>query len=275
MKNIWVPISGALAQQKKVEVIANNVANANTPGFKKDAIVFKEHLTALTEKGAQDINLPNKEWAPEDFYRSYGAENAHVKVDGTFTVHEQGQLTPTGNLLDVALRGNGFLEVLTPNGTRFTRRGILSLNSEGQLVTDQGYFVLSKQNIENLDDKESLTNPNDRKISIPQGKLTINLNGELYSSGQQIGNLSVVEFKDLHTLKKEGNSLYVNNKKDNFKVSNLKTTIHQGFIEESNVNAVQEMTNLIKANRQFESIQRAIKTFDNIAGKEVNDIARF
>ena len=83
MKELWVPLSGALAQQKRVETIANNVANANTPAFKRDQAVFKEHLTAY-EKGT-DIDLPNKEWAPEDFYRSYGAEKANVKVDGTYT----------------------------------------------------------------------------------------------------------------------------------------------------------------------------------------------
>ena len=89
-------MSGAIAQQRNVETIANNVANAQTPGFKKDQLAFKEYLSAF-EKGVHDIDLPNKEWSPEDFYHSYGAEQGHVRVDGSYTMHSQGQLTPTGN----------------------------------------------------------------------------------------------------------------------------------------------------------------------------------
>ena len=91
MKNIWVPLSGEIAQQRKVETIANNIANANTPGFKKDRLTFKEHLTAL-DKGLEDIDIPREDWSPEDFYKSQGAQNSHVKVDGSYTVHEQGRL---------------------------------------------------------------------------------------------------------------------------------------------------------------------------------------
>ena len=112
MKNIWVPLSGQIAQQRKVETIANNIANANTAGFKKDRLVFKEHLTALT-KGSDDIDLPNKEWSPDDFYRSQGAENAYVKVDGSYTNFEQGDLKPTNNPLDMALFGKGFFSLIS------------------------------------------------------------------------------------------------------------------------------------------------------------------
>ena len=114
MKELWVPLSGAIAQQRKVETIANNVANANTPAFKKDQITFKEYIKTL-EKGYDDIDIPNKEWAPEDFYHSYGAESAKVEVDASYTDFSQGQLSPSGNPLDVGLRGKGFLEVLDPS----------------------------------------------------------------------------------------------------------------------------------------------------------------
>lgn len=141
MREIWVPISGAIAQQRNVEQIANNVANANTPGFKKDKVVFKEYLAAL-EKGAEDVDLPQRDWKPEDFYRSNGVEDSFVKVDGTYTMHEQGQLTPTGNSFDFALNGQGFFEVLTPQGVRYTRKGNFTINAEGKLVTDQGFSIL-------------------------------------------------------------------------------------------------------------------------------------
>ncbi|MEI8347644.1 MAG: flagellar hook basal-body protein, partial [Pseudomonadota bacterium] len=184
MKNLWVPVSGAIAQEKNVEVIANNVANANTPGFKRDQLTFKEYLTAL-EKGQDGIDLPNGEWRPEDFYRSQGAENAYVKVDGSYTIHDQGPLTPTGNPLDLAVNGPGFFEVLTPNGVRYTRKGNFSLNKDGNLVTDEGFPVLSKLNLpERAPGSEEgpgkdIPSPEQRKINVGQGKVVVNLEGEV------------------------------------------------------------------------------------------------
>lgn len=278
LKNIWVSVSGALAQQRSVETIANNVANANTPGFKKDQLVFKEYLTAL-DKGVEDIDLPNKEWKPKDFYKTYGAQNAQVKVDGSYTDFQQGQLTPTGNPLDIALRGKGFFEVLTPNGIRYTRRGLFTISTDGNLVTDQGYIVLNKldresQNAQGGAGDSSLPQPEQRKISLNNAPVTISMNGEIYQKGKKIGDLSIVEFNDRQALKKEGNSLYINSHPGNF-TDSPQTTVSQGFIEESNVNAVSEMSALIKANRHFESIQKAMKAYDNITGKSVNEISRF
>lgn len=281
MKDLWVPLSGAIAQQRNVETIANNVANANTPGFKKDQLAFKEYLKVL-EKGLEDINLPRREWSPDEFYHTQSAEKAQVKVDGSYTNHQQGQLTPTGNHLDFALHGKGFFEVLTPNGIKYTRRGTFTLNNQNQLVTSQGFPVLSQLDlaaIENAGENapEQITNPQNRIIQFPQdgGKPTINLQGEIFSNGQKIADLSVVEFNDIHALRKEGQSNFINNDFKNITVDTSKTAVHQGFVEQSNVNAVQEMSALIKANRHFESIQKVIKAYDQISGKSVNEISRF
>ncbi len=279
MRELWVPLSGAIAQQKNVETIANNVANANTPGFKKDQVVFKEYLAALEKPGVdQGIDLPNKEWKPEDFYRSYNAEDSFVKVDGTYTIHEQGQLTPTGNSFDNALNGPGFFEVLTPNGVRFSRKGAFSISNEGKLVTDQGYLVLSKgaPPVAGPDGSLNLAStPESRAISVGGNKFSISLDGQVFSGNNKVADLALTEFTDIHALKKEGNSLFINPDQKNIKVGELKTSVHQGFVEQSNVNAVSEMSNLINANRNFESIQRAIKTYDNMSGKAVNEISKF
>ncbi len=278
LKELWVPLSGAKAQQRRVETIANNVANANTTAFKRDQTVFKEHLTAY-EKGT-DIDLPNKEWAPEDFYRSYGAEKAHVKVDGTYTKFTQGQISPTNNPFDVALEGNGFIEVLSPNGIRFTRKGNLYLNNAGELVTDGGNRVLSALNLPQGTDEElkaaldQLPDPKNRVVKLQSGPLTINQKGELFQSGNLVGQISVVEFNDPTALQKEGNSVFVNKGADNRK-STSATVVHQGSLELSNVNPIEEMSKLIQAHRQLESIQRVIKTYDNMAGKAYNEIAKF
>jgi flagellar basal-body rod protein FlgG len=280
MKNIWVSLSGQVAQQRKVETIANNVANANTVGFKKDQLVFKEHLTALT-KGVEDIDIPRKEFSPADFYHSQGAENAMVAVDGSFTIFEQGTLVPTHNPLDLGLQGEGFLEVLTPAGVRFTRKGNLSLNREGELVTDQGYRVLSALNAseENLRDPASVGSfpaPEERILRVPtKSKLTISIDGEVLTRDGQVGKISVVEFKDKHALRKEGSSLYLSPDEANVVRTDIKTNVNQGFLEGSNVNAIEEMSELIKAHRHFESIQKAINAYDSISGKAANDIGKF
>lgn len=280
MKNIWVPLSGQVAQQRKVETIANNVANANTVGFKKDQLVFKEHLTALT-KGMDDIDIPRKEFSPADFYHTQGAENAMVKVDGSFTIFEQGQLTPTHNPLDVGLQGEGFVEVLTPTGVRFTRKGNFSLNKDGELVTDQGFKVLSainasEEELRNPASENSFPSPEERVLRVPTNtKLTIANDGEVLTRDGAIGKISVVEFKDTHALRKEGNSLYISPDEANVMRTDIKTTVNQGFLEGSNVNAIEEMSELIKAHRHFESIQKAINAYDSISGKAANDIAKF
>jgi flagellar basal-body rod protein FlgG len=280
LKELWVPLSGALAQQRKVETIANNVANANTTAFKKDKAVFKEHLTAY-EKGT-DIDLPNKEWAPEDFYRTYGAEKAHVVVDGTYTNFSQGPIRPTRNPLDVALRGEGFLEVLGPNGIRYTRKGNLTVNNSGELVTDLGMRVLSRVDLpevgngnEVIDVVKQIPPPQDRVIKLGTGRVTINNQGEIFQNGERISQINIVEFENNTALQKEGNSLFINNDSRNILKSQRKTIVQQGALELSNVNTVEEMSNLIKAHRQLETIQRAIKSYDNMANKAYNDIARF
>ncbi len=280
MKNIWVPLSGQVAQQRKVETIANNVANANTVGFKKDQLVFKEHLTALT-RGIDDIDIPRKEFSPADFYHTQGAENAMVAVDGGFTIFEQGTLIPTSNPLDLALKGDGFFEVLTPTGVRFTRKGNFSLNREGELVTDQGYRLLSALSVpeETLRDPASAASipaPEDRVMRIPaNAKLSFTDDGEILTRDGTVGKISVVEVKDKHALRKEGNSLFITPDEGNLVRTNLKTTVNQGFLEGSNVNAIEEMSELIKAHRHFESIQKAINAYDQISGKAANEVGKF
>jgi flagellar basal-body rod protein FlgF len=281
VKNIWVPLSGQIAQQRKVETIANNVANANTVGFKKDQLVFKEHLTALT-KGLEDIDIPHNEFSPADFYHTQGGENAFVDVKASYTNFEQGTLVPTNNPLDFGIKGEGFVEILTPQGVRFTRRGNFSLSRDGELVTDQGFKVLRATTTPAQDltgrDLASIPieDPSSRTITIPTShKLNISLDGEISTSQGSAGKISVVEFKDRQALRKEGQGLFVNSDELNLIRTEVKSTINQGFVEGSNVNAIEEMSELIKAHRHFDSIQKAINAYDSITGKAVNDVPRF
>jgi len=276
LKNIWVPLSGQIAQQRKVETIANNIANANTAGFKKDDVSFKEYLTILN-KGQDDIDLPNKEFSTEDFYKTQSAENAKVEINGTYTIFEQGQLTPTGNPLDLAIHGDGFFEVLTPAGVRFTRKGILGLSKDGELVTEEGYKILSKNTAlaSQGRDISAVSNPAERIIKIPTDqKISVTIDGKIFSGAQPLQELSVVGFKSNQLLRKDSGSLFVNLVENNLKLPE-DTKIHQGFVEGSNVNTIHEMSELIKAHRHFDNIQKAIQTYDNITGRAVNDISKF
>ena len=234
MKDLWVPLSAAIARQRQVDTIANNVANANTPGFKKDQLTFKEYIVSQ-DKGGQDIDLPNKTWSPEDFYRTHSNEDAFVKIDGSFTNFSQGDLLPTSNNLDIGLRGAGFIEILTPQGVRYTRKGALSISNEGRLITDQGYPVLKAR-----------TSPEEKPefIQLPERKISINQEGEIFTSQGLISKISIQEFKDINALKKEGNSFFTNPSDENLKTESNNTIVLQGFLEQSNVNAIQEMANL-------------------------------
>jgi len=277
LKELWVPLSGALAQQRKVETIANNVANANTTAFKRDQLAFKEYLTAQ-QKGIEDIDLPNKEWAPEDFYRSYGAENSMVEVQGSYTNFSQGQIRPTNNPLDVAINGQGFIEVLTPNGIRFTRNGSFTVSNNGELTTKEGYPILSKRpfsdNESSARDLASLPKPKERIIRLDDSPLSINEQGQIFQKNQIISHISIVEFKDTDGLMKEGKSFFINNERNNI-LGPKKTRILQGSLETSNVNAIKEMSDLIKAHRNFETMQKVIKTYDSMASKAYNEIGKF
>ncbi len=277
MKDIWVPISGQIAQQRKVDTIANNIANANTKGFKKDDVVFREQLTALT-KGIDHVDLPNKEWSPKDFYHSHGAENAKVKVDGSFTDFSQGQLEPTQNPFDFALYGKGFFEVQTPRGIRFSRVGSFTVDKDGFVADIHGNKLLVEAKEQKEGEEKEFEPIEKRFLQIPENikKVTVTQDGSVYIDRDKLGKISVVEFNDLHALKKEGSNLFINDKANNFKPAELsKTSVHQGYVEGSNVNAVGEMAKLIKAHRHFENIQKAVEIYDGINGKLINDLGRY
>ena len=204
MSNLWTTLSGSIAQQRNVETIANNVANANTPGFKRDQLVFKEHLTSLST-GNADIDLPPKTWSPDDFYRSSGAEHAFVKSDGSYTDFKQGSLRPTGNIYDFAISGPGLIEILTHRGVRYTRKGDFGISNEGQLITSNGDLILKSQPIDE-DPNQELTPPEDRVLTVGKGRISVSPNGDVFKDGAIIGTISIREFIDPHKLKKEGSA---------------------------------------------------------------------
>lgn len=258
-----------------MDTVANNLANSDTMGYKKDLPAFREYLTTLErDHDPQDINPgPIKD---KDFYPLDGKDQAFVVTDGTYTNFRQGNLRVTNSPLDVALDGPGFLEVSTPQGIRFTRQGSLKVAMDGRLVTNDGYPVLAAQP-GGVSQPGAASNVAQRYISVrDRGALTINHEGEIYAGDQLVSKLSVQEFKNLNLLRKVGSQLFENKDPANTPdpAAKTQTIVRQGVLETSNVNPVEEMTNLIKANRLFEHDLKAMKTFGDLMGREANDVGK-
>jgi flagellar basal-body rod protein FlgG len=265
-KGVYTALSGAMAQSQRLDTIANNIANVNTPGFKRDQQLFREYLTA-NEKPSDVIQVPRIPASIESFYDMQGGDKSYVDSIGTYTDFSQGGLKSTGNPLDVAIDGQGFFEVATPAGVRFTRHGSFSLDGNGVLVTKDGYPVLSAG--------EPGQDPANRMIRSTGGPLVINDNGDVYDGENVIGKLSLIDVQDKDSLQKIGNSLYdfKSNARPEITVVNH-PSLKQGFVESSNVNIVKEMTDMITTTRTFESAQKAISAYDSMAEKLVNQVPK-
>jgi flagellar basal-body rod protein FlgF len=303
---MWTAASGASAQSQAVDMVANNLANSDTLGFKKDAPTFKEYMATVERNNHDVVDIPRGAIKDKELYPLDGRDQSFVIVDGTYTNFKQGPLKVTQAPLDVALDGPGFLEVSTPNGIRYTRQGSLKVAQDGRLVTSEGYPVLTaspgglaaaqlasaqqgqgglatqggvaagRTPAEIAADQANLAaGAPARFISLKDRgtHLSINDQGELYAGEDLVGKLSVVEFQRPELLRKSGNGFYDNGDPANI-ATTQKTLLHQGMLEGSNVNPVEEMTSLIKANRLFEQDLKAMKTFGEMLGREANDIGK-
>lgn len=274
-KGIFTAVSGAMAQNARLDTIANNLANVNTPAFKRDSQVFREYLSAY-EKEPGTITVPRVPASIESFYDMQGGDKSYVDLHGTFTDFTQGNLKSTGNPLDVAIEGEGFFEVLTPEGVRLTRSGSFSIDGDGRLVTKQGYPVLRDGGLGQ--------DPATREIRFNGSSVVISSAGEVFDGNQSVGRLSLLNVGNRDALQKTGQSLYAfrDNQDPQLSVAgtNAETgdgadvKLHQGFLEGSNINVVREMTDMIAATRVFESTQKAIQAYDQMAGKVVNEVPK-
>ncbi len=265
-KGIYTALSGAMAQTLKMDTIANNIANVNTVGFKKDQQTFGEYLTAL-EKEPQVIQVPRVPASIESFYDMNGGDKGFVDSAGTYTNFEQGSLKNTGGKLDVALDGPGFFEVSTPQGVRLTRAGNFTIDGNGQLVNKEGHPVL----LENPNADGSVP-PEERSVKFSgKDQVYISDAGEVFDGETKMGKLSVLNVLNPESLQKVGNNNY--DFKPNMApqmVSIANPSLKQGYIETSNVNIINEMTDMIMSQRVFEGTQKAIHAYDQMADKLIN-----
>lgn len=255
IESLYIGATGLNAQKTQIDTISNNLTNVATPGFKKDRVAFQDLMYANTAHSVNsNSNLPKV---------GYG-----ISVASTEKVFDLGEIKKTDRALDLAIRGKGFLEVLLPNGEKaYTKAGSLSINSDGMLTTTTGYELSS--NIQIPADTTSIVIREDGEVyvQVPDQDEFINL-----------GRLELADFVNQAALSPIGSNLYQETEKSGtafFGIAgeNGLGKLAQGFIEVSNVELVEEMTNLVVAQRAYEVNSKIIQAADQMLSI-VNDLRR-
>jgi flagellar basal-body rod protein FlgG len=242
------------AQQTNLEVIANNIANINTTGFKRARAEFSD-LLYQTERAQGVPNRANQAIVPEGANIGLGVQTAAVR-----NIHTQGQLTQTGNELDLALIGRGWFQIESPDGaTLYSRSGAFNMNAEGQLVTIDGYLVTPQ-------------------ITIPQdaSEVVISRTGQVQArigndpDYTDLGQLTIANFVNEAGLKPLGDNLFAETAASGAAIVGAPEDpgfgyIKQSYLEASNVDSVKEITDMISAQRAYEMNSKVITTADEMA----------
>lgn len=251
---LYTAYLGLKARERTLDVTANNIANASTAGFKADRLLFRSIEAAVQEQSGQTINGQAANQSLDRLLtNSHGIEVGVVQTGiADFT---DGQLQQTGRPLDVALEGDGFLSVQTPQGERYMRAGSLRRDTNGQLVTPQGFLV----------------NGENGPITLPPGEVLISEKGEITVNNQKAGALKLVSFSNPATaLIKEGGSTFAATNLNKFPPGAAQSTrVVQGAVEGSNVDPMLEMAAMLQNTREFESLQRGINMLANDLGRKI------
>jgi flagellar basal-body rod protein FlgF/flagellar basal-body rod protein FlgG len=246
---LLIGLSRQVVLERQMDVVANNVANVNTNGFKADRSLFQEHL------------IPG---AHEDNFVGRDRRLSFVHDRATFHDFSQGSAEQTKNPLDVAIDGGGFLVVQTPAGERYTRDGGLQINNQGQLVNVSGYPVLGSSG-------PIVFQPTDKEISIAtDGNVTV-LEGTNRIDSVR-GKLRVVSFADAQKLLKEGSNLYAAGEGGGA-LPDTASRVRQGFIEKSNVNSVTEMSRMIEVTRTYTQISALLQQQSDLRRSAIEKLA--
>ncbi|MDE1479618.1 flagellar basal-body rod protein FlgG [Xenorhabdus bovienii] len=255
IRSLWIAKTGLDAQQTNMDVIANNLANVSTNGFKRQRAVF-EDLLYQTERqpgamSSEQTNLPS------------GLQiGTGVRPVATERLHSQGNLAQTNNSKDVAIKGQGFFQIQMPDGTTgYTRDGSFQVDQNGQLVTASGFQVVPAIIIPD----------NATKISIARdGIVSINVQGQ--NAPQQVGQLTLTTFINESGLESVGENLYLETNSSGVPVENAPGIngaglLYQGYVETSNVNVAEELVNMIQVQRAYEINSKAVSTSDQMLQK--------
>ena len=242
-------------EQNRMDTLANNLANVDTTGFKKEG--------ATSQAFGDILKYEIKDRSEYYLTKRMGATNPGVRIGENYTDWSEGSMHETNNTFDLALTGAGFFQIQFTDkegntSTKYSRDGSFTLNQLGELVTKDGDYVLSDMGTHIVLD--------------PNMQATINTMGEIYQDDEMIATIGTTDFVDYNYLEHYGENLWqtvpgaVQQEAD--------TKILSGYLEQSNVNTVEEMVNMIAIQRQYESNQRVITTIDNTLQIAANDLGR-
>ncbi|MBT8340793.1 MAG: flagellar basal-body rod protein FlgF [Desulfatitalea sp.] len=240
---IYQAAAGALLQQMRLDMLSNNLANVNTTGYKADQPVFRVNaVQPEAQKGLGPGRITS--YAPP------------LSAGTDFT---PGALAETGNDLDVAIVGQGFFEVQSPDGPRYTRNGSFAINDQGVLSTAEGWPVLGQNG----------------PITIDGSRVEIGEQGDVYVDDESVGAIRLVDFPNTESLRKAGDAVFIAPEDvASQSLEDGQALMAQGFVETSNVNAIKTMTDVIETLRIFETYQRIIRHVDDTNAKAVSDVGK-
>jgi flagellar basal-body rod protein FlgF len=242
--SLLVSLSQQLAAYRAMDVIANNLANASTPGFKREAAKFEEFIAEMRpaegQTGPQAVSF--------------------VKDAGILRDSSQGNIEKTGGLYDLAIAGKGYFQVQTPAGMRYTRDGHFQLNGAGQMVTTDGYAVQGEGGAVTIA-------PDDGQVQVaPDGTLSSVVNGV----ANQIGKLKIVDFADASALTKQGANLYSTTQTP----QTITPVLRQGMLESSNVQPVIEISHMIEVMRAYEATATLSKSQEDMMREAIDKLGQ-
>ncbi|MBU1078495.1 MAG: flagellar basal-body rod protein FlgF [Spirochaetes bacterium] len=276
IRGLYTGAAGMLSQTYRMDVVANNLANVDKTGYKKDITIFKNFPEMLLRRTNDDgvVKFPLGSYDKMPYVGKIGTG---VEVNEVYTDHAQGGLKQTENQFDLAIEGNGFFTIQTDKGDRYTRNGSFFLNNDSFLVTKDGFNVMGENGPIKVQKNNFLVSE--------KGEIQANqdLSNRPVVSNQENGwqnagivdTLKIVQFRELRELKKEGNSFYRETDYSGPPVTpNVMPKIRQGFLENSNANIVQEMVEMIEVQRAYEANSKSVTSHDMALSKLINEMAK-
>lgn len=248
IRGLYTATTAMLTQERRMDVVVNNLSNATTVGYKQDALLSRSFDDLMIER----LNDPSIVQRTEDV----GPLNTGIHVDEVVTHFAVGSLQETKSTTDVAILGDGFFAVETPEGERLTRAGNFKLDPEGFLTTASGHRVLGENG----------------QINIGTSDFSIDSTGNIQAGGQLIDRLRIMDVEDETTLRKQGGNLYTLQGGEATPAEQVQ--LRQGFVEMSNVDLSNQMVNMIEIQRSYEINQRMIRIMDEKLGKTVNELGK-
>ena len=255
VRGLYTAYTGMINQQKRLDTVTNNLANASTTGFKREGLTSKSFDQMLTVK-LNDLSVPY-------LNEGIGKMSLGVKIGENYTDYSQGSLKETGNTYDLALAGNGFFTISYTDkkgntSEKYTRDGEFTMDSEGYLRTLEGDYVQGEGGA--------------IMIPVETSEVSIRDNGDIYADGEYVDSLRIVDFEDYNNIEKFGENL--SNVVDGATETESTAAVKQGYLEMSNINVVKEMVEMITISRAYESNQKLIQTEDDMLDKSVNQVGK-